>query len=102
MVPSNLAIPDRANEEGRQNAAGASESDSQLLQGQKAVLQRRGGGPEQQSQSHHEKILRLPNLSHYRARALSLLRGGGISFAGVGAGRTTAAAAMTTRSDPAQ
>src|SRR5438105_153989 len=72
MVPSNLAIPDRANEEGRQNAAGASGSDSQLLQSQKAVLQRRGGGPEQQSQSHHEKILRLPNLSHYRARALSL------------------------------
>jgi len=39
-------------------------SDSQLLQGQKAVLQWYRRGPEQQGQSHHEKILGRPHLPH--------------------------------------
>ena len=45
---------------------------AQLFQGQKAVFQRRDRGAEQQSQSDHEKILRLPYLPHPGTRALSL------------------------------
>jgi transposase len=44
----------------------------QLLPGSKDAFQRRRRGSEQQSQSHHEKILRVPHLPLPRTRALSL------------------------------
>jgi transposase len=47
-------------------------ADSQLLQGAKADFQRRCRGPEQQSQSHHEKVLRLSHLPGTRTGPLSL------------------------------
>jgi transposase len=37
-------------------------TDPQLFPGSKAAFQRRRRGPEQQGQSHHEKILRLSHL----------------------------------------
>jgi transposase len=43
-----------------------------LLPGSKADFQRRCRGSEQQGQSHHEKILRLPYLSSPRTCSLSL------------------------------
>jgi hypothetical protein len=45
---------------------------AELFQGQKRVLQRRGGGIEQQNESHHEKIVWLPDLPHPGTRAVPL------------------------------
>jgi len=71
MVPSNLAIPDRADED---NCPDAASAQGLILNYFKAQSSSPAAWwrPEPQSQSHHEKILRLPNLSRYRARALSL------------------------------
>src|SRR5881396_559118 len=46
--------------------------DPQLFPRSKAPFQRRRRGPEQQSQSHHEKILRFSHLPCPRTRPLSL------------------------------
>src|SRR2546427_13280982 len=59
MVPSGDALPHRADEENRPLPARAPRTDPQLLPGSKAAFQRRRRGSEQQSQSHHEKILRF-------------------------------------------
>ncbi len=56
------ALAHRADEEIRPHPARPSRADAQLLPRQKGVLQRRRRGPEQQGQSHHEKILRLSHL----------------------------------------
>src|SRR5271169_58251 len=72
LVLSNHAFPHRAHEENRPHFARSSLSVAQLLQGQEAVLQRGYRRAEQQSQSHHEKILWLSHLPHSGTRALSL------------------------------
>src|SRR5436190_21881001 len=72
MVPSGDALPPRADEENRSLTARTPRTNPQLLSGSKAAFQRRRRGSEQQSQSHHEKILRVPHLPLPRTRALSL------------------------------
>src|ERR1035438_161339 len=72
MVPPGDALPHRADEEDRPLAARTPRSDPQLFPGSKAAFQRRCRGPEQQSQSHYEKILRVPHLPLPRTRPLSL------------------------------
>src|SRR5208283_2862475 len=72
LVLSNHALSHRAHEENRPYAARSSLPLAQLLQGQEAVLQRCYRRAEQQSQSHHEKILWLSHLPHPGTRALSL------------------------------
>src|SRR5450755_3306127 len=72
MVPSGDALPYRADEENRPLTARTPRTNPQLLPGSKAAFQRRRRGSEQQSQSHHEKILRVPHLPLPRTRALSL------------------------------
>src|ERR1043165_10037786 len=72
MAPSGDALPHRADEENRPLTARAPRTDPQLLPCSEAAFQRRRRGPEQQSQSHHEKILRVPHLPLPRTRALSL------------------------------
>ena len=61
LVPPDNAFPDRTPKKRGQDAALPPRAHSQLLQGQKAVFQRRCRGPQQQGESHDEKILRLPN-----------------------------------------
>ena len=53
----------------RRQAFGVGQGDPQLLPGGKAHLQWRGRGPEQQGQSHHEKIL---GFRTYRVLELAL------------------------------
>src|SRR5438477_12709188 len=72
MVLSGDALPHRADEENRPLTARAPRTDPQLFPRSEAAFQRRRRGSEQQSQSHHEKILRVPHLSLPRTRALSL------------------------------
>src|SRR5579859_2477006 len=72
LVLSDAAIPHRADEEDRPNVARPPRAVAQLFQGQEAVFQRCGRRPQQQSQSHHEKIVWLPHISHPGTRALSL------------------------------
>src|SRR5450631_3185824 len=72
MVPPGDALPHRAHEEDRSLIAPAPRTDPQLFPRSKAAFQRRCRGSEQQSQSHHEKILRVPHLPLPRTRALSL------------------------------
>src|ERR1022692_1419723 len=72
MVPPGDALTHRADEEDRPFHAPASRVDPQLFPRSEVAFQRRRGGPEQQSQSHYEKILRLPYLPLPRTRALSL------------------------------
>jgi transposase len=62
LVSANHALPHRADEEDCQDAARAPGPHSQLLQGQEGDLQRGGRRSQQQSKSHHEKLLRLSNL----------------------------------------
>ena len=50
---------------------GAPRADPQLFPRQEAVLQRRGRGPEQQGQTDHAKILRLPHLPRHGNRLVS-------------------------------
>src|SRR3984885_4324879 len=71
MVPPDHALPHRAHEEDRSVATQTSRAHPQLLPCPKAVFQRRCRGPEQQSQSHYEKILRIPYLPRPRTRPLS-------------------------------
>src|SRR5450432_3984819 len=72
LVLSSDALPHRAHEEDRPVNARAPRTDSQLFSRSEAALQRGCRGAEQQSQSHHEKILRIPHLPLSRTRALSL------------------------------
>src|SRR6266568_6817416 len=72
MVSPDYAVPHRTHEEDRPLPASASGADPQLLPRSKADFQRRCGRPEQQSQSHHEKILRLSHLPGPRTGPLSL------------------------------
>src|SRR6266567_4306698 len=72
LVSPSDAFPYRAHEEDRPLHARAPRTDSQLFPRSEAAFQRRRRGPEQQSQSHHEKILRVPHLPLPRTRALSL------------------------------
>src|ERR1700732_47336 len=82
MVSAGDALPHRAHEEDRPLHARAPRTDPQLFPRSEAALQRSWRGPEQQSQSHHEKILRIPHLPLSRTRALSLtwqITGAGIN-----------------------
>src|SRR6185369_11204075 len=72
MVPSGDALPHRADEENRSLIARAPRTDPQLFPRSEAAFQWRRRGPEQQIQSHHEKILRVPHLPLPRTRAVSL------------------------------
>src|SRR5215469_2014346 len=72
MVPPDHALPHRAHEEDRPLPAPASGTNPQLLPGSKTDFQRGCGGTEQQGQSHHEKILRLPHVPSPRTGPLSL------------------------------
>src|SRR5207248_2778921 len=72
MVSTGDALPHRAHEENRPLIASASRTDPQLFPRSKTAFQRRRGGSEQQSQSHDEKILRVPHLPLPRTGALSL------------------------------
>jgi transposase len=64
LVLPHHALPHRAHEEDRSNATRPPATSPQLLQSQKADFQRTRRGPEQQSQTHHEKIVWLSNLPH--------------------------------------
>src|SRR6516164_11309208 len=72
MVPPDHALPHRAHEEDRPLPPPPSRTDPQLFPGSKAAVERRRRGPQQQGQSHHEKILRLPHLPRPRTCPLSL------------------------------
>src|SRR6266536_3209898 len=72
MVPPSHAVSHRAHEEDRPLIASASRVDPQLFPGSETTLQRCRRGSEQQSQSYHEKILRVPHLPHSRTGPLSL------------------------------
>src|SRR5258705_13283465 len=82
MVSAGDALPHRAHEEDRPVTARASRTDPQLFPRSEAALQRGCRGPEQQSQTHNEKILRIPHLPLSRTRPLSLtwqITGAGIN-----------------------
>src|SRR6266851_421246 len=82
MVSAGDALPHRAYEEDRPLHARTPRTDPQLFPRSEAALQRSCRGPEQQSQSHHEKILRIPYLPLSRTCALSLtwqITGAGIN-----------------------
>src|SRR6266436_4769819 len=82
LVSSGDALPHRAHEEDRPVTARASRTDPQLFPRSEAALQRGCRGPEQQSQTHNEKILRIPHLPLSRTRPLSLtwqITGAGIN-----------------------
>src|ERR1700719_4357133 len=70
MVLPGHALAHRADEEDRQDATLASRADPQLLPCQEAVLQRRSRGSQQQGQTYHAKILRLPHLPCHGNRAV--------------------------------
>ena len=72
VVPAGDALPHRTDEEDRPLTARSPRTDPQLFPRSEAAFQRRRRGPEQQSQSHHEKILRLSHLPLPRTRPLSL------------------------------
>src|SRR5713101_1399925 len=82
MVSAGDALPHRAHEEDRPLHPRTPRTDPQLFPRSEAALQRSCRGPEQQSQSHHEKILRIPYLPLSRTCALSLtwqITGAGIN-----------------------
>src|SRR6266436_6436393 len=82
LVSAGDALPHRAHEEDRPVTARASRTDPQLFPRSEAALQRGCRGPEQQSQTHDEKILRIPHLPLSRTRPLSLtwqITGAGIN-----------------------
>src|SRR4029077_8548228 len=70
MVLSGHALAYRADEEDCQDATLAPGADPELFPRQEAVLQRCGRGSQQQGQTDHAKILRLPNLPRHRTRAV--------------------------------
>src|SRR5260370_33023455 len=71
MVLTRDALADRTDEESRQDHSGSPRSHPQLLSCPERVLQRCHRGSEQQSQSHHEKILWVPDLPRNRTGPLS-------------------------------
>src|SRR5216684_2180922 len=72
LVSAGYALPHRAHEEDRPVTARSPRTDPQLFPRSEAALQRGCRGPEQQSQTHNEKILRIPHLPLSRTRPLSL------------------------------
>src|SRR5271169_5919403 len=72
MVPPGDALADRPDEEDRPLHARTPRTDPQLFPRSKAAFQRGCRRSKQQSQSHYEKILRLPHVPLPRTRALSL------------------------------
>src|SRR6516162_9035507 len=71
VVSSSDALADRTTKEGRQNVTHPPRTHSQLFSCPQRVFQRRNRGPQQQSKSHYEKILRVPNVPGYRTRPIS-------------------------------
>src|SRR5438477_11351984 len=72
MVPTGDALSHRTDEEDRSLTARSPRTDPELLPRSKTAFQWRRRGPEQQSQSHPEKVLRLSYLPLPRTRPLSL------------------------------
>src|ERR1043165_9483097 len=72
MVPAGDALPHRTDEEDRPLTPRSPRTDPELFPCAEIAFQRRHRGPEQQSQSHHEKILRLSHLPLPRTRSVSL------------------------------
>src|SRR5260370_35421960 len=72
MVPAGDALPHRTDEEDRPLTARSPRTDPELFPRAETAFQRRRRGPEQQSRSHHEKILGLSNLPLPRTRPRSL------------------------------
>jgi transposase len=70
MVSSSDALADRADEESYPDSTRPPRTHPQLFPRPERVLQRRNRGSEQQSQSHYEKILWVPNLSRHRTGTL--------------------------------
>jgi len=71
MVSPGDALADRTAEESCQNFTRPPPAHPQLLSRAEGVFQRGNRGPEQQSKSHHEKILRVPDLSSHRTGLIS-------------------------------
>jgi len=71
LVPASDALAHRTDEEGRQNATHPSRAHPQVFSRPERVFQRRNRGPQQQGQSHREKILRIPNLPSHRTGLIS-------------------------------
>jgi transposase len=72
LVSPSDALADRTDEESRPDFAGPPRTHPQLLSRPEGVFQRRYRGAEQQSKSHYEKILRVPNLPSHRTGPISL------------------------------
>src|SRR5271170_374972 len=71
LVPASHALAHRTDEESRQDPARSSRANPQLFQSQKAILQRRHRGLEQQGQTDNEKSLWIPHFPRYRTRSVS-------------------------------
>src|ERR1035437_8098867 len=71
VVPPSDALADRADEESCQNFTRVPRTHPQLFSRPERILQWYNRGSEQQSKSHYEKILRVPNLPRHRTGALS-------------------------------
>src|SRR5271165_3557814 len=72
MVLAGNALPDRTVEESGPDSARSPGTHPQLFSRSERVFQRRHRGPEQQSKSHYEKILRVPDLPSHRTGPISL------------------------------
>src|SRR6516164_9332479 len=70
-MPASHALAHRTDEESREDRARPSRTDPQLFQSQKAILQRRYRGLEQQGKTNNEKSLWIPNFPGYRTRPIS-------------------------------
>src|SRR5271170_8117200 len=71
LVPASHALAHRTDEESRQDPARPSRANPQLFQSQKAILQRRHRGLEQQGQTDNAKSLWIPNFPCYRTGSVS-------------------------------
>src|SRR5215831_8923596 len=72
VAPPNHAVPHRTHEEDRSFVTQSSRTHPKLFPRSKAAFQRRRGGLEQQSESHHEKIVWFSHLPRPRTRPVSL------------------------------
>ena len=72
MGDQSSSLKDRADEEGGPKHPQTQGLDPELVQGKKTVLIGGRGGPEHQSKSHHEKIIRLQDIQIHQNRLVSL------------------------------
>src|SRR5207247_1485150 len=74
LVSADDAFSNRTDEEDRPHAALSSGPHPELLQSAKGDFKRYDRGLKQQSESHHEKILWISNVSRHRTGSLPLSR----------------------------